>query len=312
MTMQIYPASAASSAVRGLAFTVIKRPLFNTLVQDAPNFYSTRIAQTRNPFWRWTLTYEVLFNDPSNIANGNSPWTDLQALMGFFMDKSGQQAAFLFEDPDDNYMGPGILTAGWKAATYYPANSSLLVSGHWQKATVGGISGASAPAFSTSGGTVAEGPTSPQLTWKDEGSGYTAVPNLFTQLPLVEDTSTGLYYSPVQRNLGGFLEDITDLEASPSPVFYANGATAGYYTLSTTPGLAIPGYSYMGQYLSWTAGHTPTEPITAAFKYQFRVRFETDAIDFEKFVSDLWTVGGSEGKGGAGTITLVSDRPPTV
>jgi hypothetical protein len=313
MTMQIYPASSASSAIRGLTFTVIKRPLFNTIVQDAPNFYCTRIGQTRNPSWRWTLLYEVLFNDPANIVNGNAPWTDLQALMGFFMDKFGQQTPFLFDDPDDDSVGPGVTTAGWKASTYYPVSAGLLVAGHWQKATVAGISGSSAPAFSTAGSHVSEGPSSPQLRWDDQGSGYTAVPNLFAQLPLVQDTSTGLWYSPLQRNLGGFAEDVTDLNGSLT--LYGNGAVltgtdAG--ALSSTPGLAIPGASYMGLYIAWTTGYVPTAPVTASFKFYFRVRFETDAIDFEKFVSDLWTIGGSEGTGGAGSITLVSDRPASV
>ena len=319
MSSEIYPASSVSSPVRGLAYTVIKQPGFNTIVQGSPNFNETRLAQTRNPRWRWTLTYEVLFNRLNQIGLGLT-YTDLQTLIGFFCSRSGQYDYFLFDDPDDNSVGPGVLTSGWTANIWYPLNSSLLIAGRWQKATVGGVSGATTPAFSTSGGHVHEGPSSPQLTWTDQGSGYTQAPNLWAGLDRVLDSSSGLYYSPIQRNIGGFYEDITDLNIlTVTPTFYANGVTmvsgaspGGQYSLSSIPGIAIPGYSYMGQYITWNNGYTPATPITATFKFYFRVRFEMDEVDFEKFVSDLWTVGGSEGKGGAGAIKLISVRPATI
>jgi len=313
--MQLYPASSAAGPVRGLSYTVIKRPGFNTAIGTGPNLAANRVQQVRNPLWRWTLVYDFLFNNPNNINVGLA-YTDLQALIGFFCSQAGQYGSFLFDDPDDNMAGPGVTTAGWAAAKYYPANASLLVAGHWQLATVGGISGSSAPAFSVAGGTVSEGPSSPQLTWKDEGSGYTAVPNLFAQLPLVQD-ATGNYYSPLQRNIGGFFEDVTDPNTSVNPVsIYANGVLAlasysgdGTYRLQG-PGLALPGSSYMGMYAQWIG--EPVAPITAAFNFYFRARFETDELDFEKFVASIWTIGGDEGKGGAGQIVIVSDRPPGV
>lgn len=139
------------------------------------------------------------------------------------------------------------------------------------------------------------------------------VPNLAAQLQVVND-GAGNYYSPLQRNFGGqFYEDITDLNGSVA--VYANGALAsvgtgaGQYQL-LGPGLAIPGYSFMGMYLKW--GSAPAAPVTAAFNFYFRCRMEGDSQDFEQFLSNMWTIGGSESKNGSGYIKFMSSRIPQV
>jgi hypothetical protein len=90
------------------------------------------------------------------------------------------------------------------------------------------------------------------------------------------------------------------------------------YTL-LGPGLALPTASYMGLYLKWIT--TPTPPITAQFNFYFRVRFETDERDMEKFAGiaqavianaqngGFWTIGGSESANGSGYLKLCSARP---
>jgi hypothetical protein len=404
MSNAIFPAN-----VRGLTYTVLKAAEYNTLIQPAPNKMETRIAQTQNPIWHWALIYEYLYNDPNNVITGET-FTDLLLMMGFYNLRQGSFDDFLYHDPDDYTVGPGVLTTAWAANTYYPLNSGLLVAGHYQKATVAGLSGSSAPTFSTTGpislldatptagginydqadvgtfltittgsgtatveilevnggsgtgpvteiattptvagtgyaigtgkpttggtgtgctvsitgeaggGHVHEGPSSPQLTWTDEGATYTHIPNVLAELPLVQDTVTGLWYSPLQRNLGGFYEDITDLDqTSVTPTFYANGvqqtagtSPTGTYSLSTTPGLAIPGYAYMGQYVAWNSGVTPVAPITALFNFYFRVRFEEDMQDFEKFMALIWTIGGGQSKSGSGQVKFRSSRIPRI
>jgi hypothetical protein len=137
-------------------------------------------------------------------------------------------------------------------------------------------------------------------------------------LQLVND-GAGNYYSPLQRNLGGFLEDITDLNPQNGSglTVKANGVSQ---TLGTCgggvnaelhgPGLAIPGYSFGGLYLKWCAA--PTPPITASFSFYFRVRFEQDRQDFDRFLFNLWTIGGAEAGGGGGMVKLVTARPAGV
>jgi Conserved hypothetical protein 2217 (DUF2460) len=140
------------------------------------------------------------------------------------------------------------------------------------------------------------------------------VPNTpYAQLPLVTDGTS--YYSPLQRTLGGlFFEDVTDLNTDTGAggsalAVYANGVLAVNGTDYTLlgPGLALPSASYMGLYLKWTAA--PTPPITAQFNFYFRVRFESDERDMEKFVNAFWTIGGSESQNGSGYLKLVSARP---
>lgn len=129
-------------------------------------------------------------------------------------------------------------------------------------------------------------------------------PNLQAQLQLVND-GAGNYYSPIQRNLGGqFYEDITDLNGGIT--VYANGSVVSNYRIGFG-GLALPGFSSSGLYLQWTSA--PTPPITATFNYYFRVCFEKDTQDFEKFLQQLWTIGGSESKNGSGYIKLIGARP---
>lgn len=77
------------------------------------------------------------------------------------------------------------------------------------------------------------------------------------QLALVSD-GAGNYYSPVQRTLDGIgYEDITDLNGSIEVYLDGTLATAGSganeYTLEG-PGVAIPGYSWLGMVLKWGPG----------------------------------------------------------
>jgi hypothetical protein len=67
----------------------------------------------------------------------------------------------------------------------------------------------------------------------------------------------------------------------------------------------------------------PAAPVTAQFHFYFRVRFDTDSQDFEKFAGigstagqppsgqggGYWTVGGSESQNGTGTLVLRTARP---
>jgi hypothetical protein len=133
-------------------------------------------------------------------------------------------------------------------------------------------------------------------------------PNTQAQLQLVSDGgSPPVWYSPIQRNMGGqFYEDITDLNGSIS--VYANGVhqTSGYTVIG--PGVAIPGYSWRGLAIQWAS--EPTGPITAAFKFYFRVRLASDTTDFEQWAQELWTIGGENARNGTGTLKLVSSRPP--
>ena len=295
MSNAIYP------VVRGLAWPVMKTSKESTIVQTAASGVTVRIPQYINPLWEWTLTYEYLKDNPNDVMSAFTPWTDYQTMQGFYLVRNGQADDFLFDDPADDTVGPRV----WTKITWYQAGAVLIdPSGHQQTALVNGNSGAVAPTWNDSGGVTSDVGQS----WQDGG----AFPGLSAQpLALVND-GAGNYYSPLQRNFGGqFLEDITDLNTSVNPLrVWADGVLQNMtsplnYVLSG-PGLAIPGHSYEGLYLAWTA--MPTAPVTAAFNFYFRVRFDMDALDFEEFLYQLWTIGGGSSKNGSGYLKLTSSR----
>lgn len=265
MSNQVFP---NPPTIKGLTWTITRAYNFNTLAQDSSNEYTTTVAQTQNPFWHYVLMYDYIygtFNSPNN-TKPNLPYTDFEFFLGFLLSLKGKYASFLFNDSfsPDNAVGPATFTTGWSASTQYWIGASILDSGnHWQQVTsvTTGISGSSVPTFNHSGSTTTDG----GVTWTDRGSGYgsTGVPNsgggyvngaaVKPAALQVFNDGAGNYYSPVQRNMGGlFWEDITDLNPASTISVYANAASTAAYSL-VGPGLAIPGYSWMGLVLQWTS-----------------------------------------------------------
>lgn len=256
------PSLPVFPSLPGLTFTSVKTPGFSTLTEEGSNAYEVRLPQYTNPVWRWKLVFDFLHDF---FWGSFTAVSELRTLMGFFNAQNGSGSAFLYTDPDDNYVGPAL--------------------------------------------TLLSAPNAP-----------------LAQLALVND-GAGNYYSPIQRTLDGVsYEDVTDLNGAIA--VYANGTLAGTGTAAGQytvlgPGLAIPGYSYMGMYLKWGSGTPPTAPITAQFHFYFRVRFDSDSQDFEKFLGigatagqppsgqggGYWTIGGGESQNGSGTITLRTARP---
>lgn len=253
MSIDIYP-----SGVRGLTYTILRTAEFSTMIQAAGSFYENRLPQTYNPRWHWSFIYEYLKDFD---VQGGFTQTDFRTLLGFYLSHGGQSIDFLFQDPDDNFVGPALISG---------------------------------------------------------------TPNPLAQLQLWND-GAGNYYSPIQRNMGGFLEDITDLNPAVTPPYSGTGVIAVYANSVAQlvgprgggnncgvygPGLGLVGNSAMGLYLKWYA--PPTPPINVTFNYYFRVRFEEDTNDFEKFMNQYWTVGGQGSKNGKGYIKLCSSRPVSI
>lgn len=294
MSLSLFP-----SAVRGLGYTVTKSPEDSVLKQRGPSFAETRIIQSQNPIWHWSLAYDFLTD---NILRPNSAfaYTDLQMMMGFVTARRNSYDDFLFLDPDDNTVGPGVITTPWLPAFPYALGAVALLSGHAIQVTIapaGARSGYTAPTVSSSF-------TDGGLTWVDLGTS-TGYPNPKAQLQLVTDGTS--WYSPLQINRGGwnFWEDVTDLYGALT--VYDAGVPTTNYTLGFG-GLSFAGFSSAGMYL--TFGYTPTGPITATFQYLYRVRFEDDSEDFEKWANQWWSVGGPEGNRGKGELKLVTSRTP--
>jgi hypothetical protein len=191
----------------------VKTPKYSTIDQMAPNEDSTRVAQANNPFWTWQLIYDYLKASPNDLSPGLD-YTDFETLLGFFMAQKGKFADFLYVDPDDNFVGPALITATWLPNFSYVRGSIIIDSnGHAQKVTTAPFfprSGATTPAWNSTGGTTSDG----NLTWTDQGLAPVAgFPNPRATLQLITDGTT--WYSPIQRNMGGVAyEDIHRFERS--------------------------------------------------------------------------------------------------
>jgi hypothetical protein len=314
MSLAVYPL-----AVRGTTWPILKSHEFSTTVDSAVNFYETRISNSQNPIWHWTLIYEYLKNNPQDLVTALSPYTDYEYLEGFLLSNLGKYAEFLFDDLNDDAIGMRSLPGGsasypsiFKVSIYptqeffYPLGSYILdnnATPHLQKVIQGGISGTTVPTFNTSGGNT----TSGGMIVQDQGVFNGA---LAQTLPLVTDGS-GNYYSPIQRNFGGqFLEDITDLNTTAyqlkvwaNAVLQSPGSPG--YTIAG-PGLSLPSSSYQGLYLQWSA--QPATPITAIAQFYFRTVMESDQADIEQFMQQLWTIGGQNSKNGSGMLKIKSSR----
>ncbi len=292
------------SAVRGLTYTVLKTPEFSTIVQKAPNGYETRIPQYQNPIWHFTLIYDYLYDtyrSPNN-TQAYAPYTDLQYLLGFFAMNRGQASDFLFLDTTD-YAAVGPLAGNWQPGLAYAVGTVIIdPKGHAQRVNGAGISGTSQPFWNDAGGTTADN----TVSWLDVGFAPQGYVNEPAPLAVVTD-GLGNYYSPLQRSIAGlYQEDVTDLVPNTLQVFGSGAPISGYQVRG--PGLAVPGAAYAGLYLSWGAAQPP-QPVTATFQFYFRVRFETDTQDFERWAQGLWTIGGDNSKNGSGMLKLRTSRP---
>jgi uncharacterized protein (TIGR02217 family) len=88
----------------GLSWSVTKQPRFATRIQRAVSGRELRALDQPNPIWSWTLSYSVL--------RDGGGYDELRTLMGFFLDRQGAFASFLFVDPADNGVTAQVLGTG--------------------------------------------------------------------------------------------------------------------------------------------------------------------------------------------------------
>jgi len=300
--------------IRGLTYPTLKRASFDPVIQSSVNKYEVRIAQMVNPTWYWELIYDYVDDGYFAPLPHYAPYTDYQVMQGFNLARGGPFYSFLFDDRKDDNVGPVM----WRFAAKYNTGDIILDNnGHLQTALNSFYSGFVTPTFNQSGGVTTE---STGLQWQDGGV-YPALNTLGQSLQLIQDTTSGTWYTPIQRNMGGmFYEDVTDLipyfslvigggAFGTDPVLYANGTQqilATNYTI-VGPGVSINGAAFTGLAAQWIG--TPTGPITGIFNFYFRVRFATDGLDFEQFLRNMWTNGGSQSKSGKGYLDLMTARP---
>lgn len=88
MSNSIFPTS-----LNGLVWPVVKRPRFNSIVQQAVSLWELRGSFSPYPQWEWELGYSVLRQYNSNV--------EYQTLQNFWLARQGRFDSFLFTDNND-------------------------------------------------------------------------------------------------------------------------------------------------------------------------------------------------------------------
>jgi uncharacterized protein (TIGR02217 family) len=111
MSTQVLPALA------GLGFDVVRQPRWSNSTQRSVSGKTTRIAYWNYPLWTWTLKFDFLRADPTNVE-----W---QQLVSFFNSMRGGFDSFLFDDVDDDGVTGQTIGTGAGATTTFQLVRSM-------------------------------------------------------------------------------------------------------------------------------------------------------------------------------------------
>ena len=90
--------NAVFPTLAGLGFSIKRTPQFKTRKQVSISGKETAIADMAYPRWQWELTFNVLRQG----ARGQSTFTEMSDLVGFYNERQGGFDTFLYADQDDN------------------------------------------------------------------------------------------------------------------------------------------------------------------------------------------------------------------
>lgn len=303
MSLPIYP------DLPGLAFPVDKAPSFANLTQSAPNGLDVVVQQTRNPVWKWTLIYEFLRDDPTVAAELIGGYTEYQVMQGFLLALAASAGMFLFRDRKDNTVGPGVISG----SPNLQAQLQLVTDGvgNWYSPIQRNMGGQFYEDITDLNGAIsvyANGTLKALTTdYTIVGPGLAIPGNSFMGLVVKWNLPSGVGVWQASHayalnaeilDPAGHIQKVTTAGTSGTP-----GAPAWNDSGSTTP-------DGTGS-LVWTdQGYNPAPatPITAAFQFYFRARFEGDSLDFSQWDAFRWTIGGTDA-GQSEYVILKSARP---
>jgi uncharacterized protein (TIGR02217 family) len=100
------PCALTFPSLPGLAWNVVKTPIWQTRIQRAVSGREYRTADWPWPLWAFTLTYEFVRDQ---AARG---YDELHQLAGFFLECQGAATPFCFLDPNDNTVTNGAIGTG--------------------------------------------------------------------------------------------------------------------------------------------------------------------------------------------------------
>jgi uncharacterized protein (TIGR02217 family) len=110
--------NAVFPVVRGLGWSLVKRPTFSTMSAMSQSNKEVRALNAQNPKWEFELTWNYLKDYDIN-APENNPYTDFATILGFYLQRQGHFDSFLFDDPDDNTVVGQLIGTGDGTATKF-------------------------------------------------------------------------------------------------------------------------------------------------------------------------------------------------
>lgn len=262
-----------NSALPGLAFSVHKKPLFNTRVSEAASGYEVRNALMEFPKWEFNLTYEFL-EDASGAESS------LKTIQGFFLARQGAFDSWLFKDPDD-YLCVGS-TCGYPDGVTTTFNFCREMTGGFLE-RVGQVDTANTVKL--------------YLRLTAEARTIPATPGPYTIT--ANQAATFRTDHGVTKAIGGAA--MTKVAGAPALDQYSVNEVTGVYTFNA--GNQGQGVNLSYRYELSSGLYTITLPnlitfssapaagiLTGDFQFYFACRFLEDQMDFEKFADKLWNL----------------------
>lgn len=262
-------ASPFNTALPGLAFSVHKRPMFNTNIREAPSGAEVRNALAQYPRWEFELTYEFL-EDSSGAESS------LKTIMGFFLSRQGSFDSWLFKDPDDYLVVNGYCGDTDGVTTQFPFCRTM---GDFAE-KVGQVDTVNTITLYLSiaeAGVIPASPGPYTITVAEAAS-------------FVEDLGVTKGGTPMTR-----------VASAPAAGEYSVDEGTGIYTFNATDesDAVVISYRYEIDPADYTVtlpnlivfGSAPPEgTLSGDFQFYFACRFLEDTMDFEKFYDRLWNL----------------------
>jgi uncharacterized protein (TIGR02217 family) len=309
MSTQVLP------SLIGLAWDVVRTPVWDTTVQTAISGKEIRIANQTYPRWKWELKYDVVRSDSVN--------TEFQQIVGFFNSRQGQFDTFLYIDADDNSVTSQAIGTGNGSTAAYQLVRALggfvepVLAPHTVSAVyLSGVSipsaGYSAPTngslTQSAGGALGATTYYVKSTWVTN-SGETAVSgetnlavsanNVLTVAHPGSPPAGAIGWNVYVSNTGGGGSGAETRQNGGTPIAVGSGWTEP--TSGLVVGAPMPGGNTTGWSVSNWGATTPgvltfqgnvvnTIAITADFTYYWPVRMTDDSVPFNLFVSQFYGV----------------------
>lgn len=261
-----YMSDAVFPALIGLTWDVQKKPIFSNKIATHTSGKETATSYYQNPKWEYVLTYDYLPDYPKSVGD-----SDLQTLLGFFLNRRGRFDTFLFTDPDDN-----TVVAGFQKTFDGTSIEFNLVRG---------IGGFYEPVGQLNTGL---------SVWLNVTE-TTTIPN--TPGPYTVTVSHAAAYVLTESVT---INGVAAALAPGAPAAGQYSVAAGVYTFNVADKTKTVVIRY--RYLVDPADYTVAMPnivqfdvappnlatAYASFSYYFRCRFTEDTSEFNKFANKLW------------------------